>query len=102
MNRSLARFHIALFYVMILLATIVAALGFRRLYDPLFLVFVYGLFLPMIVLHFFAARGARQGKSYGRILSYLYGIIAVFGFPIGTALAVYVFSQVGKKWERAG
>lgn len=57
--------------------------------------------LPFGALHWYAAKGARNGKSYGRFLSRVIGTIWLLGFPIGTALGIYVWKQTGSKWRSA-
>ena len=60
---------------------------------------VFFLFTPVFALHFFAMRGAHQGKRYGRIISFLYGVLVSAMFPLGTYLAFYTFSRLGTNWE---
>lgn len=55
--------------------------------------------LPIGAAHWFAAKGARNGKSYGKVLSRVIGTVWLIGFPIGTALGVYAWSQTGQKWK---
>lgn len=59
--------------------------------------------LPVIgvaVAHWYAARGARAGKTYGKVLSRIIGTIWLIGFPIGTALGIYVWVQTGSaRWK---
>jgi hypothetical protein len=58
--------------------------------------------MPIGVAHWFAARGARDGASYGRTISRIIGSIWLIGIPIGTALGIYVWSQTGDdKWTSA-
>lgn len=56
-------------------------------------------FLPIGVAHWYAVKGARDGKNYGKILSRIIGSLWLIGFPIGTALGIYVWSQTGAKWK---
>lgn len=58
--------------------------------------------LPIGIAHWYAAKGAREGKTYGKVLSRIIGTLWLFGFPIGTALGIYVWSQTGKKWKSSG
>jgi len=55
--------------------------------------------LPFAVLHWYAANGVKNGKIYARIISRIIGTVWLLGFPIGTALGIYVWSQTGKKWQ---
>lgn len=56
-------------------------------------------FVPIGVLHWYAAKGAQNGRSYGRVISRIIGTIWLIGFPVGTALGIYVWSQTGSKWR---
>jgi hypothetical protein len=58
--------------------------------------------LPIAVVHWCAAKGARLGKRWGRLTSRVIGIVLLVGFPIGTAIGVYILSQTGKKWQAEG
>jgi hypothetical protein len=55
--------------------------------------------LPLAALHWFAAKGARLGQPYGRVLSRIIGTFWLIGIPLGTILGIYVWSQTGKKWR---
>ncbi|MDE2463652.1 MAG: hypothetical protein KGO02_08070 [Alphaproteobacteria bacterium] len=55
--------------------------------------------LPIGVAHWYAAKGARDGKRYGKVLSRIIGTLWLFGFPIGTVLGIYLWSQTGRKWK---
>ncbi len=57
-----------------------------------------GLF-PIALAHWYAAKGAKEGKSYGKLISRIIGTIWLIGFPIGTALGIYVWLNTGKKWK---
>jgi multisubunit Na+/H+ antiporter MnhB subunit len=49
--------------------------------------------------HWYAAKGARDGKTYGKVLSRIIGSLWLIGFPIGTVLGMYVWSQTGAIWK---
>jgi len=51
------------------------------------------LFVPFFLAHWYAAKGAKLGKSYGRVISKVIAFLWIFGFPIGTILACYVFPK---------
>jgi Na+/proline symporter len=55
--------------------------------------------LPLGVAHWYAAKGAKNGQTYGKVLSRIIGSLWLIGFPIGTALGIYVWSQTGTKWK---
>jgi hypothetical protein len=57
--------------------------------------------LPFAFLHRCAARGARLGTAWGRTTSRVIAVLLLFGFPIGTLIAVYIFSRTGEKWQGA-
>jgi hypothetical protein len=58
------------------------------------------LLVPIAILHGFAAKGTRTGRSYGRIVSRVVAVLWFVGFPIGTVLAIYVFRKTGRKsWK---
>jgi hypothetical protein len=59
------------------------------------LTFIGVLLAPLGVAHWYAAKGARLGKSYGRIISRIIAFFWLFGFPVGTLLAVWVFKKTG-------
>lgn len=54
--------------------------------------------LPLGLVHFAAARGARRGTTWGRVLSTVIGIILLVGFPLGTVAGVYLLYQLSK-WK---
>lgn len=66
-------------------------------------VMVGGLLVALVgLVHWFGARGAKEGKSYGRIISRVFGTLWFFGFPIGTILGVYVWSKTSDaNWTSA-
>lgn len=54
--------------------------------------------LPIAILRWYAARGA-LGKQWGRTTSRIIAVLMIFGVPIGTLIAIYIFSQTGAKWQ---
>lgn len=56
-------------------------------------------FLPIGITHWYAAKGAMEGKSYGKLISRIIGTLWLVGFPIGTALGIYVWLNTGNKWK---
>src|SRR4051794_26383714 len=50
---------------------------------------------PFGIVHWYAAKGARLGKSYGRIISRIVAFFWLFGFPVGTMLAFWMFKKTG-------
>jgi hypothetical protein len=66
---------------------------------------VYGLaavasFLIMPIPHSFAAKGARDGRRYGVVISRIVGIFWLFGFPVGTIIGTYLLWK-GRNWQAA-
>jgi hypothetical protein len=59
-------------------------------------------FLPIGVAHWYAAKGAKEGKTYGLVISRIIGSLWLIGIPIGTALGIYVWYQTGAKWKQSG
>jgi hypothetical protein len=57
--------------------------------------------LPIALLHWCAARGAERGQRWGRITSMVIAVLKIFGFPIGTIIAICVFFQTGQRWQAA-
>jgi hypothetical protein len=55
--------------------------------------------ISIIVLHCFAARGAREGTNWGRTLSRIIGIVLFIGLPLGSIPGAYILMQTGKRWE---
>jgi hypothetical protein len=104
LNSGLFKLHrifyvaIAAFTVIWLLISVMAMVNGKAVADDGW-GFIGLAFLPLGALHWYAAKGARNGKSYGRILSRVIGTFWLLGLPIGTALGVYVWSQTGRKWR---
>jgi hypothetical protein len=98
MNSGLARLHtiIFFFYVSIFALLVLVSLGGE---GSAMLVGV--ILLPIAFLHWCAARGARHGERWGRTTSRVIAVLMIFGFPIGTLIAIYIFSQTGQKWQAA-
>lgn len=60
------------------------------------------LILVLATAHWFAARGAKNGHAYGRVLSRVVGTIWLIGIPIGTCLGYFVWKWTGKRhWQTA-
>lgn len=58
--------------------------------------------LPIATAHWFAAQGAKWGRPYGRLISRVIATLWLLGFPIGTVLGIYTWSQTGEKWKSGG
>jgi len=104
LNAGLYRLHTFFFYLLLFvaMAVLVGAVTLSR-HDVLIGV-VFGLLADLVIvgialLHRYAARGARFGSDHGRATSFAIACFWVLGFPIGTVLAIYVFTQIFKSWE---
>ena len=106
LNSGLFKLHrvfyvaVAAFIVIWLLISVMALVHGQALADDGW-GFVGLACLPLGALHWYAAKGAQNGKFYGRVLSRIIGTLWLFGFPIGTALGIYVWKQTGSKWRGA-
>lgn len=106
LNLGLVRLHRVFFLLYVVLAIVLTVYGLNALMhgksDAIALIFVELVFLAVIAAHWYAAKGARLGKAYGRTISRVIGCCWVLGFPIGTALAVFVFSRTRKRSWKEG
>jgi len=106
LNLGLVRLHRVFFLFYVVVATVLMAYGLNALMhgkgDGVALAFVEFVFLAVIVAHWYAAKGAGLGKPYGRTISRVIGCCWVLGFPVGTALAVFVFSRTRKRSWKEG
>jgi len=56
--------------------------------------------LPIGVAHYYyAAKNVREGKAWGRTMSGVIAAAMLFGVPIGTAIAIYIFMKTGESWQ---
>lgn len=102
LNSGLYRIHRILYIAMASFAAIMLLIGILSLVrggEEAGVGFIGLGLLPIGVVHWYAAKGARDGKSYGKVLSRIIGTLWLVGFPIGTALGIYVWSQTGSKWK---
>ncbi|MFZ6680971.1 hypothetical protein [Undibacterium sp. Tian12W] len=103
LNPALVRIHKLLLipYVIIwlVLALIPVVSGVDVSLKPA--IFSTACFIVPILLHFFAMRGAREGKKWGCTLSKLIGIICLPGFPVLTTLGIYILRHTGERWMSA-
>lgn len=106
LNPGLVRLHFVFFLLYAAIAIAITAFGLgalmRGMGDAAAFIFVELLFAGIAAAHWYAAKGARLGKPYGRTISRVIGCCWVLGFPIGTALAIFVFSRTRKNlWKEA-
>lgn len=104
LNDGLYRVHrlffiaFALFILVMLLASVSALIRGTKEADIGFFALA---FAPIGLGHWYAAKGAREGKTYGKVLSRIFGTLWLFGFPLGTILGIYVLSRTGSKWKES-
>jgi hypothetical protein len=101
-NNGLFRLHRVIFFAYIGFTVLFAVIGVLALVrgQPDAAIGLAGIVtLPVAGIHWYAARGAKLGQRYGRRTSIIIACLMVLGFPIGTIIAFYIFSQVGEKWQ---
>jgi hypothetical protein len=42
---------------------------------------------------------AHLNSAWERLTSRVIAVLLMFGFPIGSLLAIYIFSRTGEKWQ---
>ena len=107
LNVGLARLHSAffiaytLFYLVGLFFLFFPEEGSKRdAYSLLLLLLLFMFFAAFPLVHYFAAKGARAGKSYGKVCTRVIACFWLLGFPIGTALAIYAFYKTSNnEWQ---
>jgi hypothetical protein len=106
LNTGLVRLHRVFFLLYVAIAMIMTAFGLSALMrgrgNAAAFIFVDLVLLAVAAAHWYAAKGARLGKPYGRTISRIIGCCWVLGFPIGTALAVFVFSRTRQRLWKDG
>lgn len=96
LNIALVWLHRAFFA---LVAVVTIAIPFTS--DSPLIFILDAFLLALTAAHWYAAKGARLGRPYGRMLSRIIGFLWLFGFPIGTILAIFVFVNTGKRHWRS-
>jgi hypothetical protein len=102
LNRGLYRLHRLFFMGFAAFAAIMLLIGLLTMFrgDEGAGIGLVGLFIsPITIAHWYAAKGAKEGKSYGVVISRVFGTLWLLGFPIGTALGIYVWLNTGSKWK---
>ena len=103
LNPGLYRLHRAFFLAFAAFAVIMLLIGLLTIIrgGENAAIGLVGLgLLPIGIAHWYAAKGAKEGKSYGVVISRIIGTLWLIGFPIGTALGIYVWLNTGDKWKR--
>lgn len=105
MNNGLYRLHHILFIAYTAFIVIFALIGLLQVlpgyHESPAIGFVGLGVLPLALVHYYAAKGAHAGRRWGRTLSRVIAAIMLIGFPVGTMIGIYVFSQTGRKWVDA-
>lgn len=103
LNPQLARIHKVVSYGYIAFACIGLLIAVMGLFTGENVGVGFGLACILLTLpglfHWYASKGAGLGTRWGRNMSRCFGILALFGFPLGTALGVYILIQTGAKWQ---
>lgn len=103
LNPGIVRVHRIFYLAYFAFAIIFALLGAAQLingHPQDAWMGLIGLFtVPVGLVHWCAARGARQGKRWGRVLSSVIAVLLLFGFPIGTAAGIYLLVKLGSNWQ---
>jgi hypothetical protein len=105
LNPGLFRLHRVFYVALIAFGALMLVAGLANLLHAghqheAGLAFVGVGLMPLGVAHWYAAKGARLGKSYGRIVSRIIAFFWLFGFPVGTFLAVWVFTKTANgSWQ---
>lgn len=103
-NQGLFKLHRLFFIAFISFSVILAMIGIINFFKDSdeATIGLFGIALiPGAALHWYAAKGAKLGLSYGKTLSRIVGTLWLFGFPVGTALGIYVWYQTTKKWSES-
>ena len=104
LNPGLMKVHRIFYIAYFAFAAIFAILGIMTLLGPgrqdAALGFVGIGVLPIGVLHWYAAKGAALGTPAGRVISTVIACLFLIGFPVGTALSIYMFIKL-TQWKGA-
>jgi hypothetical protein len=103
LNPGIVRVHRIFYIAYFAFAIIFALLGAAQLFNghpqDARMGLIGLVIVPVGLVHWCAARGARQGKRWGRILSSVIALVLLFGFPIGTVAGIYLFAKLGSDWQ---
>lgn len=102
LNPGLFKVHRLVFMAFAGFSIVIPVIGALALikgeHDPSF-AFVGLVGIPFAALHWFAAQGAKKGLSSGKLISRIVATFWLIGFPVGTLLGIYVWSQTFSKWN---
>ena len=102
LNPGLYRLHRLFFIAFTSFAVIMALIGIRLAFgdgEDAAIGFVGMGLLPFSALHWYAAKGAKNGAKSGKIISRVIGTFWLFGIPIGTILGIYVWYKTADSWK---
>lgn len=102
LNPGLYRLHRLFFIGFTSFAVIMALIGVRIAFgdgEDAAIGFVGIGILPFAALHWYAAKGAKNGAQSGKIISRVIGTFWLFGIPIGTILGIYVWYKTTDSWK---
>lgn len=60
------------------------------------------IFIPLALIPYFfltLGKAIKEHKDWGRIVGIIYGILLLFGFPLGTLLGGYILWCLIKGWD---
>jgi len=101
MNNGLYRLHRVIFIGYAVFAVLAAFVGIVQGGESLGFSLVGIGLLPIGALHYYAAKGAKEGKAWGRTTSRIIAAVMLFGVPIGTITGIYIFTKTGKNSQSA-
>jgi len=102
LNPGLYKLHRIFFIAYSSFAVIMALIGVRIAFgggEDAGIGFVGVGLLPFAALHWYAAKGAKNGTQSGKVISRVIGTFWLFGIPIGTILGIYVWYKTTKSWK---
>lgn len=95
LNIGLVRLHQTCFVL-----ALVATIGVPFTSDSPRIYILDAFLLGLTSAHWYAAKGARLGRPYGRTLSRIIGCFWLLAFPVGTIFAFFVFVNTRKRnWK---
>lgn len=90
---------LSLFVVLALLVSVVLP-GSRNEPDLGMLMWILFAMVTLVCAgHFLVWWGAKQRKGWARILSIIYGVISLPGFPVSTVIGIYLIVVAWSPWK---
>lgn len=101
MNCALYRLHRAFFIGCMIgvLLFVIIGMSSPDMNGKVFAIIFFFVVAPFGIAHYFAAVGARKGKAWGRDISRIIATLLLIGFPLGTAIGLYIFYKTGDQWQ---